>query len=136
MPTDIEQFGRGIVCPFQWDGKGDFANGAGHDLLRSDIGELLGIMGPAATKPGELPWRMDVGSRLQALRHRKLHSEMIRATAEQMTAGPVRQWEPRVRVGRTSVAAREDNTLEVRLEYTPVGYRQEASTVTVATVEE
>jgi len=134
--SKIEQFGRGIICPFQRDGKNDFANDSGKRLLTSDIGELLGILGPTPSKPGELPWRTDVGSRLNALRHRKLHSEMIKATADQMTAGPVRKWEPRVRPGRTEITTENDNTMKIRFSYISVGNRQEATIAHVFTVEE
>jgi hypothetical protein len=136
MTDTIKQFGHGIICPFQRDGKGDFANAGGTRLLSSDIGELLGIIGPSSTKPGELPWRTEVGSRLNTLKHRRLHSELVRATAEQMTSGPVRQFEDRVRTGPTTVETRDDNTMIIRYAFTPVGYRQEAITIDAATLEE
>jgi phage baseplate assembly protein W len=136
VASNIEQFGRGIICPFQRDGKGDFANASGTRLLSSDIGELLGVLGPTPTKPGELPWRTEIGSRLHALRHRQMHSEMIRAMAEQMTAGPVRQWEPRVRPGPTQVSEAGETTMQIRFSYIPVGNRQEATVAHVFTVEE
>ena len=136
MTDTIKQFGHGIICPFQRDGKNDFANADGKRLLSSDIGELLGVLGPTPTKPGELPWRTDLGSRLNTLRHRRLHAEMIRATAEQMTAGPVRQWEPRVRPGRTYITTEDDNTMRIRFSYVPVGVRQDATIVQIFEVEE
>lgn len=136
MATTVEQFGHGIVCPFQRDGKGDFANDGGTRLLSSDIGELLGIIGPTPSRPGELPWRTDVGSNLHSLRHRKLHSELIRALAEQMTAGTVRQFEKRVTPGPTTIQVQDDNTMQIRFSYYPVGNRQAATVANVFTVEE
>lgn len=136
MTNKTEQFGRGIICPFQRDGKSDFANDSGRRLLSSDIGELLGILGPTPTKPGEIPWRTELGSRLHALRHRKLHSEMIKATAEQMTSGPVRMWEPRVRPGTTTIETEGENTMKIRFSYIPIGNRQNAAIAHVFNVEE
>lgn len=114
-----EQFGHGIVCPFQRDGKGDFANDTGMRLLKSDIGELLGIEGPSPTQPGELPWDPDRGSRLGSLRHRHLHTEMMRALAEQYTATPVRVYERRVRVGPVRLTTEGDDTLRIDFSFAP-----------------
>jgi len=114
-----EQFGRGIVCPFQRDGKGDFANDTGIRLLRSDIEELVGIIGSTPTEPGELPWDPDRGSRIRSLRHRRLHLEMTRALAEQYTATPIRVYERRVRVGPVTVKRDQDRTLQINLTFAP-----------------
>jgi phage baseplate assembly protein W len=119
MAQAQEQFGRGIVCPFQRDGKGDFANDSGMNLLKSDIGELLGIEGPTATEPGELPWDPDRGSRVNSLRHRKLHTEMMRALAEQYTSTPIRVYERRVRVGPVRVTAKDERTLRIEVSFAP-----------------
>ena len=137
MTIKAEPYGRGIVTPFQRDNKGDFANASGTDVLNSDVGELLGIIGPTQDSPGELLWRCDLGSRLHTLRHRKLHSELVRATAEQMTAGVVREYEPRVRVGPSTVTVDDDNnTMQIAFSYKPIG-TSDARTDTVRfTVEE
>lgn len=119
--ASVDPFGRGILCPFQRDGKGDFAHGDGLPLLRSDIGELLGIIGPARAEPGEVPWRTDLGSRVVQLKHRGIHAEMTRATAELETAGALRKWEPRVVVGPVRVTSGElaDTALAVHVSYRP-----------------
>jgi phage baseplate assembly protein W len=119
MAQAQEQFGRGIVCPFQRDGKGDFANDSGMNLLKSDIGELLGIEGPSVNDPGELPWDPDRGSRVNSLRHRKLHTEMMRALAEQYTATPIRVYERRVRVGPVRVSPKDERTLRIEVSFAP-----------------
>lgn len=114
-----EQFGSGIICPFQRDGKGDFANGTGMRLLKSDIGELLGIICSSPQDPGELPWDPDRGSRIRSLRHRHLHSEMTRALAEQYSATPIRVYERRVRMGPVRVTTENDTTLRVDVSFGP-----------------
>jgi hypothetical protein len=122
MTVNVNPFGRGIIRPFQRDGKGDFANAKGIDVLKSDIGESLGIIGPTADKPGELPWDGARGSRLNALRHRKVHSEMVRADAEQMTAGVLRRYYSTIRVGPVGVQSNSNGTLTVNVTFTPLGY--------------
>jgi hypothetical protein len=119
--ANVDQFGRGILCPFQRDGKGDFANGDGLPLLRSDIGELLGIIGPARAEPGEVPWRTDLGSRVVFLKHRGIHAEMTRATAELETSGAIRKWDRRVVVGPTQITSGElaETALSVRVTFRP-----------------
>ena len=119
MAAIKEQFGSGIVCPFQRDGKGDFANDTGLRLLRSDVTELIGIIGSSAQDPGELPWDPDRGSRIRSLRHRHLHSEMTRALAEQYVATPIRVYERRVRMGPVRVTTAEDSKLRVDVSFAP-----------------
>jgi len=116
-----EQFGRGILRPFQRDGKGDFSNESGMRLLKSDIAQLLAIRGPTLTSPGELPWDTDRGSRMDSLRHRHMHSEMVRAMAEQYAAGPIRKDEKRVDMGRVAVEIEDDQTLRVDVSFAPKG---------------
>lgn len=120
--TDVNEYGSGIICPFQRDAKGDFVNGSGLKLLSSDVGELIGIIGPTRSQPGELPWNTDIGSRVLAMKHRNSHIEMMRATAEQLVSAPVRKYEKRVRVGPTTVQQSEDgSTTIVRFSYFPLG---------------
>lgn len=127
MNPSTEPFGHGIICPFQRDGKGDFAHAGGGRLLTSDIGELLGIIGPVGVRGGEVPWRMEMGSNLQSLRHRRTHSELVRATAEAMTAGVIKKYEPRVRAGASTAEPGDDGqSIQVRLSYQPVGSQQSA----------
>ena len=118
-----DPYGSGIVCPFRRDGKGDFANNSGLVVLKSDVAELLGIIGPSASEPGELPWDTERGARLIVLKHRGIHKEMTRATAEQMAAGTIRRYEPRVQVGPTVVRG-EGATLTIAVRYTPLGFQK------------
>ncbi len=119
--TTVDPYGNGILVPFQRDGKGDFVHGSGLPLLRSDIGELLGIIGPSRAEPGEVPWRTALGSRLPHLKHRGVHAELTRATADMEVAGTLRRWEPRVVVGPTKVTASDagDTVLAVHVTYRP-----------------
>lgn len=120
-----DQFGHGVSCPFQRDGKGDFAHTGGLSCLQSDIGELIGIIGPTVRQPGEVPWRCSLGSRILKLKHRHLHGALMEAQAQQETSQVVRVWEPRVRVGPTTVERTTDtddkNALYIRFRYMPTG---------------
>lgn len=121
MTFKIEQYGRGVVCPFQRDGKGDFANAGGTALLSSDVGELMGIIGPSGGRPGEVAWNTDLGSRLISLNHRKLHSELVRTNAEIMINEVVRIWEDRLRVGPITVTPDEKRrSLNVKTKFIPI----------------
>lgn len=134
MVTKLDPIGAGIVCPFRRDGKGDFANSSGLPLLKSDVGELLGLVGPSSTEPGELPWDTARGSQLPLLRHRQMNSELVRALADQLATGVLRLYEPRVRPGRISVEAADDNTLSVRIEYRPLAYARSDANDSVDTL--
>lgn len=121
MTTDIDEFGTGVICPFQRDGKGDFVNGGGLRLLASDVKELIGIMGPTRTQPGELPWRTEIGSRAMAMKHRRMHPEMVRATADQMVSATVRKYEKRVTPGQTEIEIEPlSTTMVVKFSYMPL----------------
>lgn len=125
----MDEYGHGIMCPFQRDGKGDFVNGAGVPLLKSDIGELVGIIGPTSSQPGELPWDTLRGTRLLLLKHRGMHPEMLRATAEDMAAGGIRRWEPRALPGPVYVTPDyKANTLRIQVTFVPKG-RSKAESV-------
>lgn len=121
MAQAKQQFGSGIVTPFQRDAKGDFANASGMRLLKDDIGELVGIIGPTATKPGELAWDPDRGSQIHSLLHRRVHLDMTRALAEQYLSSAVRRYEGRVIVGPATVTEEEGNKLTVRFGFFPKG---------------
>lgn len=132
MASSNDPIGTGVLCPFRRDGKGDFANGSGLELLKSDVGELLGLVGSSATEPGELPWDPDRGSRLPMMKHRHLHSIMVRALADQLSSGVLREYEPRVRPGEVRVTTEDESaTLKVHVSYRPLGFvRAETQTVT------
>jgi hypothetical protein len=122
------------VTPFRRDGKGDFANAEGMEALRSNVRELLTIIGPTANGPGELPWDTERGTRLLTLRHRPLHSEMVQAEAGMISSGALRLFEPRVRPGPTSVKIIGDDTLVINVQYQPLGTNIGPQSVDVATL--
>lgn len=131
MPK-TDPIGGGLLCPFRRDEKGDFANGTGLEVLKSDIGELLGLRGPTATEPGELAWDTERGTGIHGLQHRHIHSEMTRALADQHASGAIMRFEPRVRAGVVTVDTEGGNTLLIRVSYRPLGFlRSEEENVEV-----
>lgn len=116
MAKTAQQYGQGITCPFQRDGKGDFANQSGVRLVNSNLSEAIGIIGPIGSAPGEVPWRGDLGSQLHTLRHRHLHSDLLQATAAHMVAGAARSAMSNVVVGPVSVET-EGGRLHLRMKY-------------------
>lgn len=123
---------RGVVTPFRRDGKGDYANLAGVDLLTADVRELLAIRGASARAPGEVPWRTELGSRLYSLRHRNMDANVRDAVAVEMVSEAVHRWERRARVGRTRVVVdTAAGALHVLAEIVPLGYNAEAGVADV-----
>jgi hypothetical protein len=117
MATQIDEYGQGLTFPMQRDGRGDFQNAKGVELVRNDLAHLFGIVGPTADSPGELPWNTQVGSRLVSLKHRRGYDEVVDAQAQMMTSDVARRWERRVRVWRTRVLTVEGNNgVERRVE--------------------
>jgi hypothetical protein len=122
VDVNVNEYGHGIICPFQRDGKGDFANAGGLALVRSDVAELIGIIGPTVTQPGELPWDTERGTRINAMKHRHMHAEMSRVTAEQLISGPIRIYEKRVRPARTEIVIDEvTQSTTIKFSYIPAG---------------
>lgn len=120
MAKKIYQYGQGLICPFQRDGKGDFAHESGVGLVNSNLAEAIGIIGPIGSSPGEVPWRGGLGSQLHTLRHRHLHSDLLQATASHMVAGAARAAIQGVIVGPVSVET-DDSKLFLRMKYRLAG---------------
>lgn len=113
MTTTFDPLGTGLSCPFRWASSNDFATATGSALVKSDLGQLLGI------DVGELPWRFDAGTTLSRLRH-KLASAAIAELARGTVEQAMRKFEPRATVlGVTlePVARVGDTTVEVHVDY-------------------
>lgn len=108
-----DPLGCGIIRPFRRVPRGDFANDCGELLVRSDLGQLLGII------LGELPWRTTLGTLIYQLRHRAntgALSELARVQIEEA----IRQWEPRVRllaVSADPIRVGTENRILLRIRY-------------------
>ena len=98
---------RGILTPFVRDKKRDFASGVGAALLQSDARQLLGM------RPGELPWRTELGTELDRLRH-KQNTDVVRELGRVYTREAFVRWLPSVAVTGFSIA-QEAESLRVRV---------------------
>lgn len=92
----------GLLTPFRRDRKTDFASGAGDELLRSQVVQVLMIEGDTPTSSGELPWRTSLGSAIHLARHHRndaVIAELVRVYARDA----LKRWLPDVTVTRIDV---------------------------------
>jgi hypothetical protein len=123
----------GLASPARLGPTGDWATVAGEDLLRADVGDLLGLTCATATEAGDLPWDGARGSQLATLRHRNVHPELTRALAEQIALGALGRDEPRVIPTRVEVEHDvRAQALRVHVSYLPrTAGERNVQTVTV-----
>jgi len=110
---------RGLIRPFQRDGRSDFAAATGEQLIRSAIGQILGTVGASDTTPGELPWRTEFGSLLHRLRHQR-NDAVLQELARVYAVDALKRWVPRVVAHSVNVIVGRDddaNVLAVHLRY-------------------
>lgn len=95
--------GFGLLSPFRRDQKSDFAAAGAERLVRSCIGQVLGMEGTSGEEHiGELPWRPELGSVLYRLRHRN-NDETLQHLARVYVVDALQRWEPRVLVKDVSI---------------------------------
>lgn len=124
MPTIDQVLGYGLVQPFRFDGRDDFAAAGGVALVKASIEQILGTRAAAegSSLAGELPWDDQFGARVDALRHMP-NNESTQALARVWVADALARQEPRIRLTsvdfetRDSDAAHKRNVLFLRLHY-------------------
>ena len=129
---------RGLIRPFQRDGRSDIAAATGEQLIRSAIGQILGTIGASDTTPGELPWRTEFGSLLYRLRHQR-NDAVLQELARVYVVDALKRWEPRIVV--TAVEIRRErqggeNVLAIRLRYDVVSTTTPATSVALSGIEQ
>lgn len=120
MPIPQEQ--KGITTPFRRDGSNDFANGTGLEVIKSDVLQLISIIGPNSNFAGEMPWDMERGSRLIELKHRSGTQAMAQATAAYMVSGVIGKFDKRVSVLATKIEAKNDGKMKIDVVYNVTGF--------------
>ncbi len=98
---------RGIVIPFVRDKKRDFASGEGWALTMSKAQQVLG------TRPSEVPWRTELGTELDRLRHQQ-NTSVVRELGRIYTKDGLRTFVPSVSVTGFSVV-QDGERLSVRV---------------------
>lgn len=99
---DVAFLGHGIITPFQRDQKTDFANAGGARLLKSVAGQILGMRARGGGVRGELPWRQNLGSKLDRLKFKK--GVVLQELARVYTQEALAAHDPRIRVSRADVS--------------------------------
>jgi phage baseplate assembly protein W len=87
--------GTAPIAPFTRS-SGDISNATGVALMQSRLKQILG------TKQGELPWRPDFGSALDALRHKNTN-EAFYSDARDFIAHQIKEFEPDIQLEDVSI---------------------------------
>jgi Bacteriophage baseplate protein W len=114
MSSESSTMRRNLLIPLRRDRKRDLASGAGAELLRSKVTQVLATEGSAPGSSGELPWRTAFGSAIHLLRHRR-NDEALAELARIYARDALQMWLPSIQV--VSVEVRQDDaklTLHVR----------------------
>lgn len=98
---------KGVITPFVRDKKRDFASGKGWALTMSKAQQVLG------TRPGEVPWRTELGTELDRLRHQQ-NTNVTRELGRVYTRDALRAFVPSVSLTGFS-AAQDGERLFVRV---------------------
>lgn len=117
----LRQLGYGIIRPFQRDEKNDFANAGGVELVKSCVGQILGMRGSNLKLQGELDWDPQRGSLLWLLRQ-KGNDTVLGQLGRLYVIDCLKRYEPRVavrsvRVSREAGPNGPDNVLLILLKY-------------------
>lgn len=118
MADPFEYLGAGIVLPFRRDGKQDFANSSGLEMIRSSLRLILGTMCAGPENEGEIRFNQRLGTLIQTLRHRNIDDPATQEIAVHYVYEAIRDNEPRVipldfRVDKDA----DRNQMKLRLAY-------------------
>lgn len=127
---------KGLVFPFQRDGRGDFVTSdVITELIESSMAQILGTQGAGPRTQGELPWRTNFGSGLHRLRFAN-NDEALLDIAKYFVVEAVSRFEPRADLAAARIEPTTVNTyndgLRISLDYR---VRVERSVPTLAKLE-
>jgi phage baseplate assembly protein W len=97
----------GLLAPFRRDQKRDFVSGAGEELVRSAVRQVLFVRADDGRSSGELPWRPEFGSLLYRLQYLGMDEGMA-ALLRHRVVEAIATWEPRVRISDVQVSREFD----------------------------
>jgi phage baseplate assembly protein W len=103
MPQDTST-GRGLLFPLKRV-HGDFEDGQDGELLRSNVGNVLGVKAatPDGLFLGEYDWLLGFGAWIDRLRHANLDSASKDDLSRIATIDALAVWEPRVSTDTSKV---------------------------------
>jgi phage baseplate assembly protein W len=116
LGANIVWNGRGLVLPFRWGSNGDFQSASGAALVRSAVTLVLGTMCSTDTALGELPWRPEFGSMLEALRLRNADST-LRELANFYIVKALERWIRDIRVRESKIYVGPKGKLRILVIY-------------------
>lgn len=96
MPDPFEYLGAGIILPFRRDGKQDFANSSGLDMVRSSVRLILGTLCSGPENEGELRYNQGLGTLVSTLKHRNIDDPTTQELATHYVYEALKENEPRV----------------------------------------
>ena len=130
--------GRGLVHPFRRDGRSDFAAAGGENVIKSAVRQILGTAGSSDSTPGEIPWRPELGSRLNLLRHQR-NDVVLQELARAYVVDALKRWEPRVHVTGVHVTREQqdgENVLAIRITYDVIDRNVPGNNVILPSIEQ
>jgi phage baseplate assembly protein W len=128
VSTADASLGCGLLSPLERDGRGDFKNGCGDDIIRSSVARILGVVSLTDSTHGELPWLPEFGSLTTRIRHASV-SDGTADLARYYVIDALRIWEPRISVKDAAVSfvgvpGTVGTACEIRIVYNIIGQRR------------
>jgi len=137
MADTYEYLGSGVLLPFRRDGKDDFANGVGLDVIKTSLTSIFGTLRSGPANEGELPYNQELGSLLRLLRHRNINDPTTQELATHYVLESILVNEPRVRAKAVGFDSRpSENKLVLRLTYDVVSRDTTGTNVLLSDVEQ
>ena len=118
MADPLAHLGSGLVVPFRRDGKDDFTNATGADVVDSSLTIILGTLRAGPKNDGEVPFNQELGTLLKLLRHRNVNDPETEDLAAHYTVESIAANEPRIKPKAVGFFPRPDKRrIGLRLRY-------------------
>lgn len=122
MSDPFEYLGAGIILPFRRDGKHDFANSVGLDMVRSSAYVILSTLCSGPENEGEIRWNQHLGTQLPLMRHRNFNDETVRELAVHYGFDGLSSNDPRIILSNVNIIKKvNENKLTIKFTYTIAG---------------
>lgn len=118
MADKYSYLGAGLVVPFRRDGKDDFVNSVGIDMIQSSLTIILGTLCAGPTNDGEVPYNQQLGTLMSLLRHRNVQDSTTKVLATHYVLDAITRNEPRIKVKSMEFEPKPDTKrIILRLKY-------------------
>lgn len=137
MANQFDYLGKGVVVPFRRDGKDDFTNSTGIDVVDSSLAIVLGTLCAGPTNNGEVPFNQQLGTLLPLLRHHNVNDHTTKELATHYVVDAISRNEPRVNPKAIAFRARPDeHQLALRLRYDVVSRDTRGTNIIMSDIEQ